>query len=286
MELPLQLEKFVLPFKAVHIQCLNREEEPISGAFASGFVRREGNTNFLYTCWHVVTGFDMHNLKIGNRLPDRWALRITLQDADARQPGLTVVGGKQELIVPLYKSDQMPREPLWYQDEKDVPQADLNAIGLRVPFWHDAVKIQLQANLRVTEMQVIEDKQCFGSLVNLGDKLFVVGFPYGYSALGMDQPTPIVLTRHVAATRISGRQRELLLDSGGASGMSGGPVFVETSRGVFLLGIYTGIIYPDHILDKNERVTALGTCCDMALVWNHVGLQPYSVAPATGDFKS
>lgn len=101
---------------------------------------------------------------------------------------------------------------------------------------------------------------------------------YGYSALGMGQPTPIVLTRHIAATRIEGRQREFLLDSAGAGGMSGGPVFVETPAGFFLVGLYTGLIYPDHVVERNERVTALGTCCDMALCWKHLALEPYTHA--------
>lgn len=273
---PLHLQKFELPFKAVHIQCLDGEGEPIKGAFASGFIRRESGIHFLYTCWHVVSGFDMHNLRIGNQLPTRAALKVTLQNSENRQPGVTVVGGNQELIVPLYKNSAAPFEPLWYQDKQDIPQADLNAIGLRVPFWHDAVKIKLPSELRVSDMQVVEESRCFGNLLNPGDRVFVIGFPYGYSALGMDQPTPIVLTRHVAATRIGGRQREILLDSAGARGMSGGPAFVETSAGVFLLGLYTGLIFPDHIVEKNERVTALGTCCDMAICWQHLALEPYA----------
>ena len=268
------MQKFDLPFKAIHIQCLDQDGAPIQNAYASGFVRKEGANLFLYSCWHVVTGFDMHNIRIGNQLPNRMSLRVTLQDADARQPGLTVVGGNQSLIVPLYDTSQTPYIPLWSQDKKDVPQVDLNAINLRVPFWHDAVKLRLPAELRVSDMQIIEENRCFEHMLTPGDKLFVVGFPYCYSALGMDQPTPIVLTRFVAATRVSGRQREILLDSAGARGMSGGPVFVETASGVFLVGLYTGLIYPDHVIEKNDRVTALGTCCDMVLCWKHLSLEP------------
>lgn len=273
---PLHLQKFGLPFKGVHIQCLDWNGKPITGAFASGFIRREGECHFLYTCWHVVTGFDMHNLRIGNQLPNRSALNITLQNSETRQPGLTVVGSNQELIVPLYKNRNTPFEPVWYQDKQDTPQADLNAVGLRVPFWHDAVKIKLPPTLNVSDIQVVDERYCFESLLNPCDQVFVVGFPYGYSALGMGQPTPIVLTRHVAATRIEGRQREILLDSAGAGGMSGGPVFIETPSGFLLVGLYTGLIYPDHVVKGNEKVTALGTCCDMAICWKHLALEPYT----------
>ncbi|BBI99332.1 hypothetical protein FGKAn22_10250 [Ferrigenium kumadai] len=275
---PLHFQKFELPFKGVHIQCLDWDGQPIKGAFASGFIRREGEYHFLYTCWHVVTGFDMHNLRIRNQLPNRAALKVTLQNSENRQPGVTVVGGNQELIVPLYKNHNTPFEPLWYQDKQDTPQPDLNAIGLRVPFWHDAVKVKLPATLNVSEVQVVDERRCLESLLCPCDQVFVVGFPYGYSALGMGQPTPIVLTRHIAATRIEGRQREILLDSTGAGGMSGGPVFVETPTGFLLVGLYTGLIYPDHVVEKNERVTALGTYCDLALCWKTLALEPYAHA--------
>jgi hypothetical protein len=270
---PLQFQKSELPFKAVHIQCLDQDGAPIENAYASGFIRQEDQGMFLYTCWHVVTGFDMHNLRIGSRLPTRKALRVTLQNAEARQPGVTVLGGNQTLVVPLYDTNQSPSIPLWYQDKKDVPHADLNAINLRVPFWHDVVKIRLPDDLHVSDVQTIKERRDQGYMLVPGDKLLIVGFPYGYSALGMDQPTPVVLARFVAATRVSGRVREILLDGAGARGMSGGPVFVETQTDTLLVGMYTGLIYPDHVIERNDRITALGTCCDMLLCWN-IPLEP------------
>lgn len=275
MELPLQTQMFALPFKAVHIQCLDSESAPINGAFASGVIRREGGKLFLYTCWHVVTGFNMHDLRIGSQLPNRRSLMVTLQNSEQRHPGLNVVGGSQSFVIHLYESNSLPFRPRWHQDKQDVPQPDLNAVGLRVPFWHDAIRLPLPDNLSVSDMQVVEEGRCFEYLLTPGDKLFVVGFPYGYSALGMEQPTPIVLTRHVAAVRIHGRQQEILLDSAGASGMSGGPVFTQAPGGVFLVGLYTGLTYPDHVIERNERVTALGTCTHMDLCWKHMPLEPY-----------
>ena len=117
-----------------------------------------------------------------------------------------------------------------------------------MPFWHDAVRIQLPDTVRVSDVQVLEQHDVFPSntLLTAGDKLFVVGFPYGFSVRGAEQPTPIVLTRFVAATNVAGRHQEFLLESTGAPGMSGGPVFVERGQSIHLLGLYTGLIYPDH----------------------------------------
>lgn len=276
MQVPLHMQRFELPLKAVHVQCLDDRGEAIKGAFASGFICDEAGVKFLYTCWHVVTGYNMHDVKIGRDLPARAALRITLQNADTRAPGVISIGGNQQAVLPLYQSRTVPFVPHWFQDEKDVAQPDLNAIGLRVPFWHDAIKLPLPDTLHVVDMQVIGEDQRFKNLVTPGDRLYVVGFPYGYSALGMQQPTPIVLTQHIAATGIAGRHREILLDGSGAPGMSGGPVFLENSTGISLLGIYTGLIYPDHVIAQNERATALGTCTEMVLCWTHLPLKPYA----------
>lgn len=273
---PFHFQKFELPFKGVHIQCLDWDGKPIKGVNASGFIRREGGINFLYTCWHVVTGFDMHNLVILNELPKRASLKVTLQNSDSRQPDISTIGGQQEFVVDLYKNHNTPFEPLWYQDKLDTPQADLNSIGLRVPFWHDAVKIKIPNTVNLTNLQVVDDSQCLEEFLSPTDRVFIVGFPYGYSALGMGQPTPIILTRHIAGTRIEGRKRELLLDSSGASGMSGGPVFAETSKGYLLTGLYTGIIYPDYVISQYERGTALGTYCDLALTLKILRLEPYA----------
>jgi hypothetical protein len=273
------LSQWTLPLKAVHIQALDEHGEKIPGAFASGFISQEENTYFLYTCWHVVTGYDMHEVIHGIGLqvpPKRFALRVTLQDAIPSGPTVGI-GGRQEITVPLYQSKNYPLKPLWYQDPRDVPQADLNTIGIKVPQLFDAIKIPLPKDLRIERIQIITDSQCWTHGAEVGTQLFVVGFPYGYSSLGMSQPTPIVLTQHVAATGLSGRAMEILLDRPGAPGMSGGPVFVRNQNGLYLLGIYTGIIYPDHVLNspQRERVTALGICSNIGFCWGGWPLEPY-----------
>ena len=263
-------QRFELPLKAVLIRCLNEEKKP-TGHGASGFIRQEGNNLYLYTCWHVVTGYDKNDLKVRNELPNRAFLEIELKDAQKPQPGVETIGGIQSLVVPLYDPSLRPKKPLWHQDKRHIPHADLNAIGLFVPFWHDVVKIELPQSIRLAEMQVIPETDIFpsDSLLLAGDKLYVVGYPYGYSAGGAHRPTPVVLTRFVAATEVHGRRREILLESIGAPAMSGGPVFVEREAGIYLLGLYTGLLFPDHVVKENNLVTALGTCSDLTLCFRN-----------------
>jgi len=53
--------------------------------------------------------------------------------------------------------------------------------------------------------------------------------------------------------------------------MSGGPVFIERAQSLYLLGIYTGDIFPDHTLHTREKVTAMGTVADLRLtLWRHL----------------
>lgn len=49
--------------------------------------------------------------------------------------------------------------------------------------------------------------------------------------------------------------------------MSGGPVFVERDNEIALLGVYTGIIYSDPVIERNEKVAALGSCANLSLCW-------------------
>src|SRR5439155_2822654 len=112
--------------------------------------------------------------------------------------------------------------------------------------WHDAVKLKLPSELRISDMQLVTETGPNTSLVVPGDRVMVVGYPYGFSLVGADQPTPVVLTRYIAGVRIADRNTELLLESFGAPGMSGGPVFVERDDDLLLLGVYTCLINPDY----------------------------------------
>jgi len=193
-------------------------------------------------------------------------LRVALQAADSRQPGIEVVGGLQSLVLQLYDSPRPPFCPRWQQDDQHVEHPDLNAIGIFVPFWHDAVKIELPSDIQLSSLQVIDETRLNASPVGPGDKCFVVGYPYGFSAFGPGQPSAIALTRFIAGDQVYGRRQQKLLESIGAPGMSGGPVFVEHGDDLLLFGIYTGSIFPDHIVRSNEKSTALGIVSDLTLL--------------------
>jgi hypothetical protein len=257
-----------LSFRSVQLRCLDEGGKPLKHASASGFVRIEDGVPFLYTCWHVVTGYDRNDLRVTNALPKRSFLEVFVQDDQQQTDGASLAGGPLSFTIPLYDESARPKKPLWYQDRAHLPHPDLNAIGLRVPSWHDAVKIPLSADVKVSGLQLVSNPVLTSdAMLTPGDKIYVVGFPYGFSTIGLGLPTPVVLTRFVAATAVSGRPQEFLLDSGGVPGMSGGPVFVERDDEIALLGVYTGIIYSDPVIDRNEKTTALGSCANLSSCW-------------------
>lgn len=276
---PLHLQRFSLSLCGVRIECLDENKNQIPGAVASGFMRREGRELFLYTAWHVVTGLDPNHISVGFELPKRRFLRVQLQDAISRM-GSTTIGGFQDVIVPLYLDQNVqvgPLKPSWIQNDQHIPHELLNNVGLFVPFWHDVVKLVLPNTVRVSDIQLIADDQLMSdteSLVCVGEKCLIVGFPYGFSAaIGVNQPTPVVFTRFIASAHIAGNRKfEFFLDGYGAPGMSGGPVFVERGEQLSLFGIYTGDIFPDHDRAR-EKITALGTVADLRLMlWGHIAM--------------
>lgn len=284
--------RFDLHFRAVRVLCLDARGREINGAYGSGFIRRENGHHFLYTCWHLVTGYDMYQID-PKKLPDRMAIRVLLQNV-GELPAVTasgtpagvceIVGGCQSVDIPLYESATGPAyKPRWYQDKKDKPDVSLNAIGIRVPFWRDAVKIQLPDAVPLSNVQLIDDEHCSLHSPDVGDRVLIVGYPYGYSSNGMEQPTPVVFSRFVAASRVSDRRTVSLLDGAGAPGMSGGPIFVETETEILLAGIYTGAIYPAWLQHMDAKDAALGTYCNLLWTWKVDPLVPYAVTDSGGS---
>ena len=259
----------LLTFKAVQIICLDENQKEIDGSYASGFITQEGNDKYLYTCWHVVTGLDIYNLKVGNSLPNIKYLKLKLQASEKIDEACERIGGYSFITIPLYDFNTSPNKPKWIQDKEDVPKIDLNAINIRVPKLHDVVKIELPSDIYLSEVQLIKSNEYFRQSVLIGDKLHIVGFPFKYSAGGTDKPVPIVLTRYVAATEVFERLGQVLLDGTGSSGMSGGPVFIEKDSEIFLVGLYTGLIYPDYLINKSDKNSALGTFCPLSWWWNY-----------------
>src|ERR1700722_9082401 len=258
-----------LSFRSVQIRCLDEGRKPLKHASASGFIRIEDGVPFLYTCWHVVTGYDRNDLRVTNALPKRAFLEVFVRDPRQQIEAVPLAREPLSFTIPLYDESARPKRPLWYQDRAHLPHPDLNAIGLCVPSWHDAVKIPLPADVKVSELQLVSDPVlASNNMLTPGDKIYVVGFPYSFSTVALGLSTPVVLTRFIAATAVSGRPRDFLLDSGGAPGMSGGPVFVERQNDIALLGVYTGIIYPALVVERSKKVVALGSCANLSLCWS------------------
>jgi hypothetical protein len=285
-DLRLSSDRFHLPLRAVRLQCLDeRMQELVPDAVASGFlmIDRAGVT-YLYTGWHVVTGFDSRDLQWMPLPPPpkRCFVRIDMQDSQQRNPSVTVIGGRQTIEVPLYAADG---RSLWEQDYMHLPHADLNPQGLRVPFWIDAVRLRLPTGVRTSEVQVLQDPDdiALGTMLLPGEPVYMVGFPYGYSTQGLDSPTPIVLVRHVAAINPAGRALDFLLDGAGAEGMSGGPVFVQREQRLRLVGVYSGAIYPKRsIVRSRERdvATSLGICSALSIGIHNQFVPPDQSMPA------
>ena len=196
MKVPIHIQKNNLSLKAVKIQCLDQNQININGAYGSGFICSEYKINYLYTCWHLVTGYNMHNIEIGRTLPNRKFLKISLQASSEVHNGIIGIGGVQEIVIPLY--DDFGNFT-WIQDDIDIPHFELNNIGIKVPCRHDLVKLELPQTILVDEFQLIMDYDINFAMPSLGDKIYIVGYPYGYSALGENNPTPIVLTRFLSS---------------------------------------------------------------------------------------
>lgn len=264
---PLFFERSLLPHKAVMIECLDIQKRPIKNAYASGFILKESDGLYLYTAWHVITGYNMHHLPNNYEPPSRIEIRLSKIKSEQQNTNSPlkafVLIGLDTADIPLYENQDTSR-PLWYQD----PIQEFNGASIQVPDKHDAVKIKLPDTFEVSDIQIINSNELNNQLIFPGDRIYIVGYPYKFSTRGEDNPTPVVLTKFVASTSIENRLHEFLIDGLGAPGMSGGPVFIERNEQILLLGIYTGAIYTNEN-NKDKEVGALSTCVDMSQCWLH-----------------
>jgi len=287
----------LMPLKVVRLEMLDEHGRQIlvpssrrragGPVVASGFLVGEGADTYVYTCWHVVTGIDLdHPVLPGtlNSSKRRMRIRVSLQANTPHSSGGVTIGGLETIELELYDRSQSPPIPLWEQDGQSVDNEALASANLLQPFWHDAVRIRLPAAYKATDAQTLRLSDLWHGLASPGDSVFVVGYPYGYSAM-IRQPVPIVLRRSIAAVMRDGFRRDVLIDGGGAPGMSGGPVFLMDSGRLHLYGIYTGIVFPDAAPGAEaERTTALGTVCTLGLLGNlkFVGARAVNVGAAPG----
>ncbi|UWQ31303.1 hypothetical protein K3555_11850 [Leisingera sp. M527] len=246
--------------QVVHIQCLDRDQNEIDGAYGTGFFIKQGQTVFLCTCWHVVTGYDPLDVKIqppGKIPPRREFLKVTLRKTEPLPPGFPphlageISYGNHSFYVNLYSESEDGPLPIWQQDQEGPPNGSLENVGIYVPAV-DFVLIPIDSILRVQDI-MLGKEQCFQSedlifrKMIQGDKLMTVGFPFGYgSALNTsNSPTPIMVTRHLASEHSESDRMYALMDGPCSEGMSGSPVFAEVEGEFVFGGIYTGTILPD-----------------------------------------
>ena len=242
-----------LPFSAVLLHCLDERKLPIENECATGFIRKESDGLYLYTCWHVVTGYDPNNPKLTSTLPKRKYLRMIFQTASNGG-----VGECSSFDLALYDFSSTPHTPLWWQESYESKNISLNEINIKVPVKQDVVKIPLNDfHHPLFDFQYIDAEQSVKDLIMVGEKTYVVGYPHGYSVTGTNKPTAIVLTRFIASSEFMQLGGPTLLESMGAPGMSGSPVFVERNGEILHFGIYTGVIFPDQRSVSNYH-TALG----------------------------
>ena len=272
-----------MPFKAVRIEILDQHGQPVivtprngerrGPVVASGFLLRDDAQLYLYTCWHVVTGIELANPVLPGTNQRRSRLKVSMQRSEKFKGPIASVGGSDSFEVELYEpSGQDVFLPRWEQDEQSVPNSNLAMANLVQPFWHDMVRIRLPASVVTSTTQVVNRLDLWPDAIAPADPLMLVGYPYGFSAKQLT-PTPIVVTRHVAAISRDGARREILIDGAGAPGMSGSPVFYEWDNRLYLFGMYVGVIFPDAAADTEpERTGALGIVCPMNLLSHRLKL--------------
>lgn len=269
--------KLALPLSAVKLHALDLRGNEVKDAYATGFICREPDGLYLYTCWHVATGYGSPwNVKTGKEPSTRRSLRVEVQSYTEPDPGIFIVRGRRTFTVPLYSDDG---SSLWLQDEQSIENFALECIGIKVPAYFDVIKIKLAPDAPVAPAHIVNR----GMLRHpyIGDKLYIAGFPHGYSATGLTQPTAVVLTRHVASSAIGANVHRFLADGPAAPGMSGSPVFLEAEGyGLQLMGIYAGVINPGAtVVNHHEYAAALAECYNLSMFWS--SYWPEAISPST-----
>lgn len=260
------VELQTLPISAALVECLDANGKMVIDAHASGFLRLEDADVYLYTCWHVVTGYgDPWNLSLQKR-SERRQLKISTWSMQ-RGPSGDPMTGVRTCVIPLFDAQGMP---LWLQDEESDDDTLLAKERIAVPKHHDVVKIKLPIPASCfSELQLIRsDREIPDARVVIGDRVFISGFPHGFSVGGIFNPIAVVLTRFIASQRHSVSPCVYFIDGTGAPGMSGAPVFIEHPEGVRLFGVYTGKRFTKSGAHTSSGGDQLGIVTDiMEILW-------------------
>jgi hypothetical protein len=261
-----------LSYKSALIYCLDTDKNRIKSHTASGFITNEQGNYFLYTCWHVVTGYgDPFNFKLPKDPSERMYLEVVYMSVGRPQEGITTLGGSASVIIPLYSGIESGEQPVWLQDEAHQECEDLNNHGIYIPDHHDLVKIRMPEDFYPADLQCISEVSFYDvhthKGIHNGEPCYLVGYPYGFSLGGQESPIPVVITRFIAGI-LQGRTICYVLESPGAPSMSGAPVFVERGGTMLLFGMYTGTMFQNQqTADRGEaRATSLGIASGIYLL--------------------
>jgi hypothetical protein len=144
-----------------------------------------------------------------------------------------------------------------------------------VPRFFDVVRIPVTFEEQVRDVVEFQKTDIFAKLADAGTDVHIVRNPYGYSAMDVATPGPVFLKRAIAANRTTS-PGYMLLDGGATPGMSGAPVIVKHHGRWWLIGMYTGVIFPDYQHGSqrpdNDRSAALGMMAPIFLARAFMGL--------------
>jgi Trypsin-like peptidase domain len=231
--------------------------DPNHSRTATGFIILEDGIPYLYTCWHVFTGQkDISDVSTFPHSPPR-EIVVQTKQVEARDPGVSVVGGEARHRFPLYDRGR----PRWLQQKAHRPHEVWNEREVHVPAFLDVVKLpinlpdEILVRVGLTAADVDDDMYPVVS-----EDLIIAGYPHGFSAMeGLrSEPEPLFLKRSVAS-RHTHPFGQIYLDGYGFPGMSGSPVYRAENWKLF--GIYTGIMFPDKsdkVSDELKRLAAIG----------------------------
>jgi len=255
---PPALEDWAVSSKVIKITTLGENEKPYR--CASGFIINNHGDIYLYTCWHVVTGISQLKpefkvppipkfIKISgynvSKAPEYF--HNTRKKIDVKTGDIVTIGSSKEFTFPLYDSDG---KPLWEQQKGcEQENSDLEAINIKIPYT-DVVRLKIQLPEEISALWALDSRHLeYMCRPKMWDTVFIIGFPYGYSATTESCPTPIALRRMIASWA-TGNADKTLLDGAGVRGMSGGPIYSEDKK---LIGIYQGKLYADYNSFESEK---------------------------------
>lgn len=230
-----------------------------------GSYKSESRVIHLYTCWHVVVGHDPRDVSTPRDYTQPNFLKVT--GVGVESPNSVI--GRESFVVSLYDEDGRPS---WEQERCENPHSNFNSIEVRLPKNLDAVRLTIEINPTLLHRWAIDPEHSDDRFFELGEDVFVCGYPYGFSALGDNTLMPVFLKRSIAST-FSNYLGVSLLDSGCIPIMSGGPVFSRTGENWRLVGMYSGSVYTNpHLKNEAEKkATALGAVMSFATIKQSIG---------------